>query len=158
MWLSSPPGHIYLSSPFLFEHCISYRPEEPTLALMCRFGFMDEEDSLWVNHLRGRDMSEANLLGIAAEGRMERFVFFWCPKSLWSLFFSHRIGIPSFLWWRHWFHRNQFESWRNISSVSSAIVLGRVMTGDGRLEFSTWGWRIFSWFLQFGQHFLDHIP
>lgn len=82
MWLSSPPGHIYLSSPFLFEHCISYRPEEPTLALMCRFGFMDEEDSLWVNHLRGRDMLEANLLGIAAEGRMERFVFFWCPKSL----------------------------------------------------------------------------
>lgn len=26
---------------------------------MCRFGFLDEEDSLWVNHLRGRDMLEA---------------------------------------------------------------------------------------------------
>ena len=31
-------------------------------------------------------------VGIAAEGRMERFVFFGCPKSLWTLFFSHRIG------------------------------------------------------------------
>ncbi|CAL1173515.1 unnamed protein product [Cladocopium goreaui] len=99
--LSMSAGHIYLSSPFLFEHCISYRPEEPTLALMCRFGFMDEEDSLWVNHLRGRDMLEANLLGIAAEGRMERFVFFLVSKITLKSFFSHRIGIPSFLWWRH---------------------------------------------------------
>lgn len=92
MWLSSPPGHIYLSSPFLFEHCISYRPEEPTLALMCRFGFMDEEDSLWVNHLRGRDMLEANC-GNRGWGENGAICFFFgCPKSLWTLFFSHRIG------------------------------------------------------------------
>lgn len=25
---------------------------------MCRFGFLDESDALWVNHLRGRDMLE----------------------------------------------------------------------------------------------------
>ena len=25
---------------------------------MCRFGFLDEEDALWVNHFRGRDMLE----------------------------------------------------------------------------------------------------
>ncbi|CAK8996286.1 unnamed protein product [Durusdinium trenchii] len=51
-------GHIYLSSPFLFEHQVTYR-EDPTVALMCRFGFLDEEQALWVNHLRGRDMFEA---------------------------------------------------------------------------------------------------
>eukprot|EP00913_Durusdinium_trenchii_P035769 g33470.t1 len=50
-------GHIYLSSPFLFEHQVTYR-EDPTVALMCRFGFLDEEQALWVNHLRGRDMFE----------------------------------------------------------------------------------------------------
>eukprot|EP00434_Breviolum_minutum_P024368 symbB.v1.2.021519.t1/scaffold1859.1/size98302/5 len=60
--LSMTAGHIYLSSPFLFEHCIKYRQEEATLALMCRFGFLDEEDSLWVNHLRGRDMLEVTQL------------------------------------------------------------------------------------------------
>ena len=47
---------MYLSSPFLFEHRIEYRPEEPTVTLMCRFGFLDESDALWVNHLRGKDM------------------------------------------------------------------------------------------------------
>ena len=55
-------GHVYLSSPFLFEHSITYAAESsdsgPTLALMCRFGFLDEEDALWVNHFRGRDMLE----------------------------------------------------------------------------------------------------
>ncbi|CAJ1390944.1 unnamed protein product [Effrenium voratum] len=60
LWMA--PGHIYLSSPFLFEHGITYSGEGsgkgPTLALMCRFGFLDEEKALWVNHLRSRDMLE----------------------------------------------------------------------------------------------------
>eukprot|EP00439_Symbiodinium_sp_Y106_P073778 s254_g13.t8 len=60
LWMDA--GHVYLSSPFLFEHSITYAAESsdsgPTLALMCRFGFLDEEDALWVNHFRGRDMLE----------------------------------------------------------------------------------------------------
>ncbi|CAE7234011.1 unnamed protein product [Symbiodinium natans] len=58
LWMDA--GHVYLSSPFLFEHSITYGAESsgPTLALMCRFGFLDEEDALWVNHFRGRDMLE----------------------------------------------------------------------------------------------------
>ncbi|OLP77671.1 hypothetical protein AK812_SmicGene42239 [Symbiodinium microadriaticum] len=60
LWMDA--GHVYLSSPFLFDHSITYAAESsdsgPTLALMCRFGFLDEEDALWVNHFRGRDMLE----------------------------------------------------------------------------------------------------
>lgn len=54
-------GHVYLSSPFLYDHQVSYEALEegedgPVLALMCRFGFLSEEDALWANHLRSNIM------------------------------------------------------------------------------------------------------
>eukprot|EP00930_Biecheleria_cincta_P097161 TRINITY_DN88884_c0_g1_i1.p1 TRINITY_DN88884_c0_g1~~TRINITY_DN88884_c0_g1_i1.p1 ORF type:complete len:433 (+),score=61.15 TRINITY_DN88884_c0_g1_i1:35-1300(+) len=58
-------GDVYLSSPFLYDHQVSYEPmvedgdqdeDGPVVALMCRFGFLSEEDALWANHLRSNIM------------------------------------------------------------------------------------------------------
>lgn len=53
-------GHFYISSPFLYDHAVTYEVSQrgggPILALMCRFGFLNETDALWVNHVRGPDM------------------------------------------------------------------------------------------------------
>lgn len=58
--VSMTAGSIYLSSPFLFDHCVSYEAHDngdgPLLALMCRFGFLAKEDALWVNHQRSPHM------------------------------------------------------------------------------------------------------
>jgi len=75
------PGHIYISSPFLYDHSVSYDTSSngggPILALMCRFGFLAEEDAHWVNHLRSQHMLEiteliANCLKEAADDRKLR--------------------------------------------------------------------------------------
>lgn len=59
-WLETDmaAGSVYLSSPFLFEHAVQYEPCDehgPTLALMCRFGFA-EDDAMCVNQLRDSRM------------------------------------------------------------------------------------------------------
>jgi len=53
------PGSFYVTAPFLFDHAVRYETKGPTLALMCRFGFLSEADALWVNHLRSPAMLEA---------------------------------------------------------------------------------------------------
>lgn len=58
--ISMDSGNVYLSSPFLFDHRVSYEVGihggGSILALMCRFGFVDEDDALWVNHLHSSDV------------------------------------------------------------------------------------------------------
>lgn len=59
-------GSAYISSPFLFEHGVSYEgsrscderciDRDPLLALMCRFGFLTESEALHVNELRNGAM------------------------------------------------------------------------------------------------------
>jgi hypothetical protein len=48
---------------------------------------MDEEDSLWVNHLRGRDMLEANC-GNRGWGENGAICFFLGVQNHFELFFS----------------------------------------------------------------------
>lgn len=59
-------GNFYLSSPFLFDHGVEYHQESddsgPLLALMCRFGFLDEKDTVWSGGVHGPVMYEVTEL------------------------------------------------------------------------------------------------
>jgi len=54
------PGSFYLSSPFLFDHGVRYaragKDTGPLLTLMCRFGFLNEKDTLWAGGEHGPRM------------------------------------------------------------------------------------------------------
>jgi len=53
-------GSFYLSSPFLFDHGVRYSRASadtgPVLTLMCRFGFLNEKDTLWAGGEHGPRM------------------------------------------------------------------------------------------------------
>lgn len=58
--IQSRAGSFYLSSPFLFEHAVEYHKARektgPLLTLMCRFGFLDQNDALWAGRDLGANM------------------------------------------------------------------------------------------------------
>mmetsp|Transcript_57835 Transcript_57835/g.161430 ORF Transcript_57835/g.161430 Transcript_57835/m.161430 type:complete len:472 (+) Transcript_57835:47-1462(+) len=70
-------GGFYVSSPFLYDHRVTYYEAKdetgPVLALMCRFGFLDEKHALWANHLYGPDMLEvADLIASSLRDAVDR--------------------------------------------------------------------------------------
>mmetsp|Transcript_4421 Transcript_4421/g.14180 ORF Transcript_4421/g.14180 Transcript_4421/m.14180 type:complete len:593 (+) Transcript_4421:106-1884(+) len=62
------PGMVYCSSPFVFEHGVSYKScsrEEPVIALQCRFAFPDLADAERINSFRNASMRR--VIAVVAE-------------------------------------------------------------------------------------------